>query len=158
MKPQLLPEQDDAIAVEVTAVKLLGSREHTRKELRRKLYARHTDADLIDAVLDDLEQRRLLSDERFAENYVGQRCRKGYGPLRIRSELAERGVDSELSARWIDDGPYDWADVMAEAAVRKFGDTPAGDMRTLAKRGRYLEQRGFPISLVRRYLDRVRDF
>ena len=47
---------------------------------------------------------------------------------------------------------------MAEAAVRKFGDTPAGDMRTLAKRGRYLEQRGFPISLVRRYLDRVRDF
>jgi regulatory protein len=61
-------------------------------------------------------------------------------------------------ARWIDDGPHDWADVLAEAAARKFGDAPVGDMRTLAKRGRFLEQRGFPISLVRRYLDRVRDF
>jgi regulatory protein len=158
MKPQLLPEPDDAIAVEVTAVKLLGSREHTRKELRYKLNARYADADLIEAVLDDFEQRRLLSDERFAENYVDQRSRKGFGPLRIRSELAERGIDGELSARWIDDGPYDWADLLAETAARKFGDAPAGDMRALAKRGRFLEQRGFPISLVRRYLDRVRDF
>lgn len=158
MKPQPLPEPDDAIAVEVTAVKLLGSREHTRQQLRSKLNARCADADLIEAVLDDLEQRRLLSDERFAENYVDHRCRKGYGPLRIRSELAERGVDGGLAARWIDDGPRDWADVLAEAAARKFGDAPVGDMRTLAKRGRFLEQRGFPISLVRRYLDRVRDF
>jgi regulatory protein len=158
LKPQPLPEQDEAVAIEVTAVKLLGGREHTRKELRYKLNARHADMDLIESVLDDLEQRRLLSDERFAENYVDQRSRKGYGPLRIRSELAERGVGGELSARWIDEGPYDWAELLAEAAVRKFGDAPASDMRALAKRGRFLEQRGFPISLVRRYLDRVRDF
>jgi len=158
LKPQPLAEQDDATVIEMTAVKLLGTREHTRKQLRYKLNARHADADLIEAVLDDLEQRCLLSDDRFAENYVDQRSRKGYGPLRIRSELAERGVDSELSTHWIDDGPYDWAEVLVGAATRKFGDTPAADMRALAKRGRFLEQRGFPISQIRRYLDRVRDF
>jgi len=144
--------------VEVTAVKLLGSREHTRRELRRKLKARCTDIDLIESVLDDLEQRRLQSDERFAEGYVGQRSRKGYGPLRIRAELTERGVAGELVSRWVDEGPIDWNEVLEEAAARKFGGDPVSDMRAMAKRGRFLEQRGFPISLVRRYLDRVRDF
>jgi regulatory protein len=158
LQPQQPLEQDDAIAVEGTAIRLLASREHTRFELRRKLGRRHADGDLIEAVLDDLEQRRLLSDERFAEGYVEQRSRKGFGPLRIRAELAERGIGGELSSRWLDDGPHDWNELLAEAAVRKFGEDPATDMRALAKRGRFLEQRGFPIGLVRRYLDRVRDF
>jgi len=155
---QTLPEQDESIAVELTAVKLLAGREHSRQELRRKLNSRHADADLIEAVLDDLERRGLLSDERFAKAYVDQRSRKGYGPLRIRAELAERGIGGEDAAQWIDEGPYDWSEVLEDAAGRKFGDSPAGDMRALAKRGRFLEQRGFPISLVRRYLNRVRDF
>lgn len=158
MNSQALPQQDDAIAVEVTAVRLLGSREHTRRELGRKLNARHAGSDLVESVLDDLEQRGLLSDERFAENYVDQRSRKGYGPLRIRAELSERGVEQEIAARWLDDGPYDWSEILEDAAARKFGGARVGDMRTLAKRGRFLEQRGFPLSLVRRYLDRVRDF
>ena len=144
MNPQLQPEPDDAIAVEVTAVRLLASREHTRQELRCKLNARHGDDALVEAVLDDLEQRRLLSDERFAENYVEQRSRKGYGPLRIRAELAERGIEGELSSRWLDDGSHDWAGILAAAAARKFGEGPVNDMRALAKRGRFLEQRGFP--------------
>ena len=158
MNLQSLPQPDDAVAVEVTAVKLLGSREHSRQELRRKLNARHADTDLTEAVLDDLEQRGLLSDERFAESYVDQRSRKGYGPLRIRAELAERGIDGALSARWVDARSCDWDAVLEDAAARKFGDAPVTDMQALARRGRFLEQRGFPISLVRRYLDRVREF
>ena len=100
----------------------------------------------------------MLSDERFTEVYVEQRTRKGYGPLRIRAELAERGIGSETSARWLDQGPYDWHEILMEAAARKYGDSPAEDMRALSRRGRFLEQRGFPISLVRRYLDQVRGF
>ena len=158
MNPQPRPQADDATAVELTAVGLLASREHTRRELRRKLHARFDDAPLVDAVLDDLEHRKLLSDERFAENYVDQRSRKGYGPLRIRAELAQRGVDSELVTHWVDEASIEWGEVLAQAAARKFGDGAVGDMRALAKRGRFLEQRGFPTSLVRRYLDQVRDF
>ena len=152
------PEQDDAIAVELTAVKLMAGREHSRQELRRKLSSRHSDRELVESVLDDLVQRDLLSDERFVESYVDQRSRKGFGPLRIRAELAERGIEREIAAQWIEEGPYDWNEILVETAGRKFGGAPAGDMRTLAKRGRFLEQRGFPIGLVRRYLDRVRNF
>jgi regulatory protein len=148
--------QVDAAAVESTAVRLLADREHTRCELQRKLCARFADRGLVDAVLDGLERRALLSDERFAEAYVDQRRRKGFGPLRIRAELAERGITGELAARWVDHGPYDWGEVLAQAAGRKFGGQPADDMRGAARRARFLEQRGFPHGMVRRYLDRSR--
>ncbi len=150
--------KDAAAAVELAAVKLLGSREHSRAELARKLAARHHDAGLIDNVLDTLERQRLLSDRRFAEGYVAQRSRRGYGPLRIRAELAERGIDAHTVALALDDAACDWAALLAEAAARKFGDTSAEDMRALARRGRYLEQRGFPAGLIGRYLDQVRRF
>jgi len=148
---------DDATTVELTAVRLLGSRDHSRKELRRKLHKRFADEGLIDEVLDGLTARNLLSDQRFVENYVEQRSRKGYGPLRIRAELAERGVSGELLADHLEQAAPDWGELLDLAAERKFGDRPASDRRELARRGRFLEQRGFPIGLVRRYLDRVSD-
>jgi len=158
LNPQVRPEQGEAFAVEVTAVRLLAGREHSRRELCRKLSGRYSDTDLIASVLDDLQRRDLVSDERFAANYIDQRIRKGYGPLRIRAELAERGVSGELASVCLDEGEYDWAELLAAAAVRKFGESPVSDRRELARRGRFLEQRGFPLGLVGRYLDRVRDF
>lgn len=151
-----MSEPDAATLVEAAAVRLLASREHSRQELRRKLAARHLDGDLVEQVLTGLEQRGLLSEARFVENYVMQRSRKGYGPLRIRAELAERGVTGTLVSDWLDGGAIAWGDLLGEIAARRFGDQPIGDARELARRGRFLEQRGFPIGLVRRYLDQVR--
>lgn len=145
----------DAATVELTAVRLLGSRDHSRQELRRKLHARFADEGLIEEVLDGLAARKLLSDQRFVENYVDQRSRKGYGPLRIRAELAERGIAGDLLADYWEQAEPDWSELLDRAAERKFGDRPATDRRELARRGRFLEQRGFPIGLVRRYLERV---
>jgi regulatory protein len=155
---RLATELDEATVVELAAVKLLSSREHSRQELRRKLVARHRNGELVDGVLDGLERRGLLSDARFVENFVMQRSRKGYGPLRIRAELTERGVDGEVMAEWLGQGQIDWGERLDEAAIRKFGDTVVEDAGELARRGRFLGQRGFPISLIRRYLDRVRHF
>jgi len=151
-----MSELDEAVVVELTAVKLLASREHSRQEMQRKLAARNLDRELVDEVLEGLEKRGLLSDARFVEHYVMQRSRKGFGPLRIRAELAERGVSGEVVADWLDRGDIDWAERLGDLASRKFGEEPAGDARELARRGRFLEQRGFPISLVRRYLEQVR--
>ena len=75
MSSQAFRELDEAAEVELAAVKLLAVREQSRQQLRRKLKARHADLDLVDVVLDDLEQRGLLSDQRFAEAYVEQRSR-----------------------------------------------------------------------------------
>lgn len=145
------PEQ--LLNIESTAIRLLVGREHSRHELQQKLLQRFPGTlEVVCRVLDDLQRRRLLSDERFVEQYVGSRTRKGYGPLRIRSELEERGIEQALIDSWLDPADADWAQQLREVARHKFGDCPADSQKEQARRARYLQYRGYPESLIRRYL------
>ena len=49
-------------------------------------------AEELEPVLEDLVERGLQSDARFAEQLVAARVRRGSGPLRIRAELRRRGA------------------------------------------------------------------
>src|SRR5690606_2652334 len=91
-----MPEDSGAAARE-TAIGLLARREHSRRELKRKLGAKGHPSDLIDQVLEQLAREGLQSDQRFAEAYLHSRIQKGYGPVRLLHELAERGVDAGLA-------------------------------------------------------------
>jgi len=142
----------DEQSTEAAAIRLLASREHSRRELRDKLERRCDDAHMITQVLDDLERRGLLSDERFTEQYVGMRTRKGYGPLRIRTELQERGIAAELIEAWLDPRDTQWVQRLREVARQRFGESSADDQREQARRARFLQYRGFPESLIRSYL------
>ena len=145
-------EKDAALSIEAAAVRFLAVREHSTRELRDKLSARFPDTALIEQVLADLQQRKLLSDERFTEQYVSLRTRKGYGPLRIRAELAERGIGDTLIESWLDTSPRAWSEQMREVARQRFGDTAAHDRKEQARRARFLQYRGFPENLIRSYL------
>lgn len=146
---------DDELAVEMAAVRLLANREHGRAELRLKLARRFDDPVIVDRVLDDLERRRLLNDERFATAYVEQRAERGFGPVRIGAELRERGIEAALITAVLDAAGIDWRQRLGEAARRRFGDCGARDRGELGRRGRFLSQRGFPTDLVSRYLGKL---
>ena len=53
------------------------------------------DAD-IHPVLNILVQEGLLSDSRFLENFIHYQRNRGYGPIRIRADLIERGISENL--------------------------------------------------------------
>jgi regulatory protein len=146
-------EHDAALLeIEAAAMRMLAAREHSRFELARKLRQRGHPAQAIDEVLDALVERDLLSEERYVEVYLSQRIRKGYGPLRLRAELAERGIDGGLVEAALADLAPDWQVLVVRAAERKFGDSPPADYPDAARRGRFLQQRGFPVGMVRQYL------
>lgn len=130
---------------------LLSLREHSRFELERKLLRRHEQA-MVQQVLQNLAQQGLQSDERFAEQYVYSRRNKGYGPLRIRAELREKGVAEDLISIWLDDPEQDWYALMLATAEKKFGGQPPADRKEMAKRGRFLSSRGFPSWIINDYL------
>ncbi|MGB8146312.1 MAG: regulatory protein RecX, partial [Chromatiaceae bacterium] len=85
--PAEAPPAQGADAARNLALRLLAGREHSRRELERKLLARGYEAAILVGVLDALTETGLLSDERMAEAYVAGRLRKGFGPLRLRQEL-----------------------------------------------------------------------
>ncbi len=142
----------DHATLQANAIRLLAAREHSRHELRQKFRTKTTDQQSIESVLDDLEQQGLLSDERFTEQYIEMRSRKGYGPVRIRMELAKRGIHGDMINAWLDDDPDIWFDRLQTIAERKYPHAMTTDQREQSRRARFLYARGYPGSLIRRYL------
>ncbi|MCU0970226.1 MAG: RecX family transcriptional regulator [Gammaproteobacteria bacterium] len=106
----------------------------------------------MDVVLDDLARRGLQSDARFAEQYVAARAARGYGPVRIRAELRERGLDDGLIADHLDERDPVWRERLDAVARKRFGSRAPSDYADRARRARFLEYRGFGPALVRRVL------
>ena len=103
----------------------------------------------MDQVLDRLVRQRLLSDERFAGQYLSSRQRRGYGPVRIRAELRERGVDEGLIETCLGDPEVAWLTSLRQAHDKKFGAQPPADLKEKARRVRFLEYRGFSGEQIR---------
>ncbi len=131
---------------------MLAGREHSRLELARKLAARGLDPDAVGAALDRLAAEGALDEARLAGHYVGERAGKGFGPVRIRVELREKGLAEALIDRYLEPMSEEWPACLARAHDRRFGQTPPADRADYAKRARFLEQRGFTPDSIRRLL------
>lgn len=140
------------VKVRRIAMDLLAQREHSTAELRRKLTDRGCDSALVEDVLAGLARDGLLSDRRFAEEYINYRAQKGFGPVRIRAELHERGIDSELIEELLDPQDQRWWQLAQAAHRKRFGEAPPRDIRERAKQARFLQQRGFTAEQIRRVL------
>jgi regulatory protein len=150
--PNAAPGPDDGI--EQAALRLLATREHARLELTRKLAARGYGAADIAAVLTRLTALGALDEARFAQLYVAERARKGFGPVRIRAELYERGVADEIIISALHPMSNDWPVLIARAHDRRFGPDLPGEAADYGRRGRFLAGRGFPPELIHRFLRR----
>jgi len=133
-------------------IRLLADREHSRLEMRRKLLARDYDPAAVEEALQSLEKQGLLSDERFTEQYINVLKRKGFGPLRMRALLRERGINDTMIHEWVDNREDEWRHLMVQAARRKFGDSTGEDFSQKSKIARFLEYRGYPEFMIRDYL------
>ncbi|VVO33140.1 Regulatory protein RecX [Pseudomonas fluorescens] len=129
---------------------LLARREHGRVELTRKLRQRGALPEMIDTALDRLTEEGLLSESRYLESFVSYRARAGYGPLRIREELSQRGLqrtDIELALR---ESGIDWKEQLEDTWRRKFSGHLPIDARERAKQGRFLGYRGYSMEMISR--------
>lgn len=80
------------------ALKLLGYRAQTKRELREKLERKKYPPEEIAATLEKLTKIGLVDDEKFAANYVRDKLSiSRRGPRRIYFELIGRGVAKEVA-------------------------------------------------------------
>lgn len=128
---------------------LLARREHSTRQLRRKLHARGMEGAVVDETLAALAQERLLSDERFVESLVRSRIAKGYGPLRIQAELREHGIGDERISNAVDADAGFWRDRIMDVRRKRFGAAPPADVNECAKQMRFLQYRGFTSEQIR---------
>lgn len=131
------------------AIRLLSAREHGRQELIRKLIQRGWTPDESESVVDDLAAQGLQSDQRFAESFVRSRAQKAHGPVRIRAELSERGLDRSEIERALQAEPFDWLAIASRWYERRYGTDPATDQKERSRRQQALARRGFTSDVVR---------
>ncbi|GAB1388451.1 MAG: hypothetical protein AMXMBFR78_19300 [Rubrivivax sp.] len=106
----------------------------------------------MEAVLDQLEQRGLLSDARAAEALLHAKAPR-YGARRLRQALQARALPAELIEQALQGAQAsEWARACA-VWQRRFGATPA-DARERDRQLRFLLGRGFDAELARRVIRR----
>ena len=151
-----MSDAEDLNATLEQALRWLARREYARAELQRRLRAKGHQADHIDTALQRLQDNGLQSDERFTESFIRSRRQRGYGPLRIRAELHERGVDKLMISDMLDPDDDQWHHQATDALLKRFPEPPT-DIRERARRERFLRYRGFVQQQVSRAMSRYPD-
>lgn len=131
------------------ALDFLARREHSLLELRRKLQKRFPDAsDLIEDALAKLVTEKLQSDARFTESFTHHRINQGFGPIRIRHELHERGIAETLIEQYLDRDDNVWQEHITALWQKRFRAIKPKDYTEQAKQSRFLQYRGFTVSQI----------
>jgi regulatory protein len=128
-----------------TALRLLGQRLHSERELRQKLYQRGCEPAEIDGAISRVRDLGYLDDAAFAQALTTHRAR-GRGPALIAAELAAKGVDRELAKKAV--ASIDRQELVAAARRLALRARPGDSRSTAAK----LFRRGFPVEIVREAL------
>ena len=166
------PEQRQ---VEVVAIKAesrlrwlafyyLSRREYGKAELKQKLLDKEQEADKIDALLDEFEEKGYQSDYRTTLMLIRENIRKGRGRGRIKQEFYRKKIvmpdnidelidmantESEEFSEFIDDSAdnlvegIDWLKLAVSARTRKYGDSIPVEQKDKARQLRFLQYRGF---------------
>lgn len=130
------------------ALRCLAAREHSRAELLRKLAPHVQEGEDLGAVLDDLEAKGFISEERVVASVLHRRADR-MGAARIRQELQAKGLAPEAVQQAVAQLQGSELERAREVWRRKFGE-PAADAQGRGKQVRFLMARGFSGDVVYR--------
>lgn len=131
------------------ALGLLTRREHSRRELTRKLVSRGLEAGEVHAAVERLAAAGWQDDQRFAESLVRSRAQAGYGPIRIRAELGIHGLDRQAVDEVMEAYADGWQEAARELVRRRFGPHGLEDEAVRRKATEMLLRRGFDLDCAR---------
>jgi regulatory protein len=138
------PAADSLVELRARALRHLARREHSRAELARKLAPHAESPAALQLLLNELEAKKQLSDERYAAARAHWLARK-YGAVRIRQDLKSHGVADAVVDRVSSTGDLDQARAIL---ARKYPHAPS-TREERAKRMRFLQSRGFSYETIR---------
>lgn len=150
-------QQDQLRSLMARGIDALSRREYSRKELREKLVQAleaGQSASEVDAVLDELESKKYLSNERYARSRVRMRSAR-YGNRRLAYELAMKGIDAEEVQEALQEAGDEFERAWAVWS-RRYGNPPE-DYKEKTRQARFLAARGFGFDMIERVFDKARE-
>jgi len=136
------------------AVALLARRDYSSVDLKKKLAERGYTEHAREVVVDDMVSANKVNDERFGQNLVAFRARRGHGPARIRQQLKKSGLTREAIDDVVkgEEAP-DFLALARATRERKYGPEIPKDRKERARQARFLQYRGFSTDHIRAVLE-----
>lgn len=156
MHPSLKDSKPAATDAYLKALDLLGRRDHSRGELRKKLVVRGFEEKDLEAALERLASQGLIDDANFAAAWVESALRGGRGfGAKLLVDLLQKGVPRETAVQAIAAAAVenDEDAVLADIVQRRFAAF-INETATQKERQRvysYLQRRGISLSSIISY-------
>ena len=132
------------------ALYYLGKRDYSRVELGRKILTYSESLEVskadLESVLNELEEKDWLSDDRFSEQFVLSKKRK-FGARKIAHELKLRGVDESIISRVLRVIKDDEFLLAKKIWEKKFNQIPI-TIDEKAKQIRFMQSRGIEVAII----------
>ena len=137
-----------------TAAKYLASRARSTGEMRTHLKSKGYEDAEIREVIADFTDYGYLDDEDYCRQYIKYAFSKGKGPLRVKQELAEKGIDRETVTFALEDYEAEESDLdRALKQARKTADGKPMDEKMKGRVGRRLTSLGYSMDIVYKVIE-----
>ncbi len=143
------------ISLKARALRYLSLREYSRHELSRKLQNYVAENDDIEALLDWLQAKNFLSDQRFSEALVNRKSQR-FGNMKILAELQQHQLETVDLLELKHQLQETEAERATQVLHRKFAQAPT-DQAERYKQMRFLQQRGFSAASIQQAMRAERE-
>ncbi|GIP36889.1 regulatory protein RecX [Paenibacillus sp. J31TS4] len=151
---QAILVEDEKHRAYLEAIRMIGRRPHTGKELREKLKQKGYEEGVISVTIDKLTEQRYVDDRQFASFWTENRIHlQKKGRRWVQQELAQRGVSKEEIQEALSDiDPEMEYGHALELGQKKWKQTKGEARERRNKTGAFLLRRGYPMEIVSRVL------
>jgi len=159
-KIELLISASEFQKAKDSAFRFLGRRHHSTSELRTKLIKKKYSKHIIEKILTDLTDKKLLDDEQFAEAFLEERsAKKIIGVNKLKAELFKKGINRNIIEKTLlsvdHELSYDQALQFAKHKIDSIKRKETDKRKIRAKLYSSLSSRGFESDLIMKVLNEV---
>ena len=135
------------------AFRLLSIRPRSQKELKDKLRQKGAQAKLIEEVLQELKEKDLIDDDKFAQSWVQSRmANRPMGKFLLRRELLSKGIKKETVEQVLQDNyqkedELELAKNLLEKKSRRYKNLD--ELKAKKRMADFLLRRGFPYDVIK---------
>lgn len=130
------------------AFDIVGRKAVTERELRTKLSDKGYDEMICDIVIETMREYNYVNDADYCETFLDYAKSKGWGQLKIRSELKRRGVDDTTISNALSEFEDCPEERIYDILCRKFAEFDLRDFKQKQKALRFFASRGFDFDSI----------
>jgi len=140
------------------ALRLLGIRARSEKEIRRRLQKKKFSKNVVDETVAYLKRLRYLDDRRFTKDWIAARLEKPFGIGRISVELNVKGISQEIIREELTKVEQDYSEEKIVAQLVKQRAAKYKNIEPYKIKRRvfeYLARRGFRLESIQNAVQKL---